>query len=250
MGKVAFDINEKSIDGVTSGGRIVRHDLSRVAILRHAYFEKRRRITEKTCRDLKRQRRLLAKYGEREVRRVDAILHMVSKKIVDMARGEKFAIVMENLRNIRRAVNKKVPRKNKYNGKIQLISKHSKKLKRRLNSWSFKKLQKFIEYKARWNGVPVEYVDAKNSSKTCSICGCLKKLNPNEQVFKCSCGLIINRHLNAAINLLKMSGCDSPVIAFPTEALSSPLSKAVSRWKEVAFRVSICNRIKCLIKNI
>jgi len=102
------------------------------------------------------------------------------------------------LKHIRRAVNRKVMSVNKFNGKIQPISKHSKKLKRRLNSWNFRKLQNFVEYKSNWEGVKTIYVSAKNTSKFCSICGC--NIEPREQ--NCpKCG--INRHLNAALNLLK-----------------------------------------------
>ncbi|KPV62383.1 MAG: putative transposase DNA-binding domain protein [Candidatus Bathyarchaeota archaeon BA1] len=103
-----------------------------------------------------------------------------------------------DLRNIRKSVNQKILRTNKFNGKLQRISKHSKRLKRRLNSWSFRRLQNFIEYKAKWEVVKVVYANARNTSKFCSKCGCMIK--PREQ--NCpNCG--INRHLNPCINLLK-----------------------------------------------
>ncbi|OLD34522.1 MAG: hypothetical protein AUI50_06080 [Crenarchaeota archaeon 13_1_40CM_2_52_14] len=41
----------------------------------------------------------------------------------------------------------------------------------RMNSWSYGKLQRQIEYKARWERVKVIYVPARNTSKRCSICG-------------------------------------------------------------------------------
>ena len=40
------------------------------------------------------------------------------------------------------------------------------------------------------------------SSKTCSQCGEIKKdLKLKDRVYKCRCGLIIDRDLNASINL-------------------------------------------------
>ncbi|MGQ9469503.1 MAG: RNA-guided endonuclease TnpB family protein, partial [Nitrososphaerales archaeon] len=104
--------------------------------------------------------------------------------------------------HIRTSVNRKVLGINKFNGKIQGISKYSKKLKRRLNSWSFRRLQNFIEYKAKWEGTPVIYVTPKNTSQTCPKCGYREE--PNGQLFECpSCGWRMDRHLNAALNILK-----------------------------------------------
>ncbi|WP_143760800.1 zinc ribbon domain-containing protein, partial [Clostridium haemolyticum] len=40
------------------------------------------------------------------------------------------------------------------------------------------------------------------SSKTCSCCGAIKKdLKLSHRVYKCNCGLVIDRDLNASINL-------------------------------------------------
>ena len=40
------------------------------------------------------------------------------------------------------------------------------------------------------------------SSKTCSNCGEIKKdLKLSDRIYKCDCGLIIGRDLNASINL-------------------------------------------------
>ncbi|MBS7612314.1 transposase [Candidatus Bathyarchaeota archaeon] len=109
---------------------------------------------------------------------------------------------MEQFKYIRKSANRKILCINKFNGKVQRVSKRSKKLKRRLNSWSFRKLQNFIEYKARWEGVKVIYVNPKGTSQTCPICGYVVK--PNGQLFECpKCGWVMDRHLNAAINLLK-----------------------------------------------
>ncbi len=39
------------------------------------------------------------------------------------------------------------------------------------------------------------------STQLCSCCGSRKKLALNERIYKCSCGLTIDRDLNAAINI-------------------------------------------------
>ncbi|AHM57742.1 transposase IS605 OrfB family (plasmid) [Peptoclostridium acidaminophilum DSM 3953] len=69
--------------------------------------------------------------------------------------------------------------------------------------------QKFYEfrtklaYKASIHGIEVRIVDRwYPSSKTCSECGAHKKdLKLSERTYKCSCGLVIDRDLNASINL-------------------------------------------------
>jgi putative transposase len=73
-------------------------------------------------------------------------------------------------------------------------------------------LARQIEYKATWNGV--EVIKANRwfpSSKTCSQCGCIKdELTLADRVFVCEdCGLVIDRDLNAAINLAALG---KPVI--------------------------------------
>ncbi|MGO1041110.1 RNA-guided endonuclease InsQ/TnpB family protein [Clostridioides difficile] len=60
-----------------------------------------------------------------------------------------------------------------------------------------------MEYKCKFNGI--EFVKADRfypSSKKCSQCGCIKKnLKLSDRIYKCECGLEIDRDLNASINL-------------------------------------------------
>ena len=69
--------------------------------------------------------------------------------------------------------------------------------------------QKFFEFrtklttKCKQNNIELRVVDRfYPSSKTCSNCGEIKKdLKLSDRVYKCSCGLTIDRDLNASINL-------------------------------------------------
>ncbi|WP_157928554.1 zinc ribbon domain-containing protein [Candidatus Nitrosotalea okcheonensis] len=45
------------------------------------------------------------------------------------------------------------------------------KYRRRLNSWSFYELQRQIQYKAEWEGIPVGFIDPKRTSQLCPTCG-------------------------------------------------------------------------------
>ena len=62
-----------------------------------------------------------------------------------------------------------------------------------------------IEYKAKWNNIPVIIADRFfPSSKMCSCCGHIKKdLKLSDRVYKCECGNIINRDFQASLNLKK-----------------------------------------------
>ena len=80
---------------------------------------------------------------------------------------------------------------------------YSKRLKRRLSEACLRRLQGFIKYKAGWEGVKVMLEKPKGSSSKCSICR--SKLEYlNVRLARCpTCGLI-DRQLNAALNLLKL----------------------------------------------
>ncbi|HLQ27632.1 MAG TPA: transposase [Ktedonobacteraceae bacterium] len=71
------------------------------------------------------------------------------------------------------------------------------------HSWAFYQLRIYIAYKAAWAGVPVRFVDPRNTSKTCSACGHCEKANRQSQSsFKCKqCGFCLNADINAAINI-------------------------------------------------
>ncbi|MEM2946564.1 MAG: zinc ribbon domain-containing protein, partial [Thermoproteota archaeon] len=158
--------------------------------------------------------------------------------IVEKAKANNLGIVLEQIKHIRKSVNQKILGINRFNRKLQKISKHSKRLKRRLNSWSFRKLQGFIKYKSKWEGVFVKQVNPRGTSQTCPKCGCKGELNG--QLFTCpNCGWRMDRHLNAAINLVKTQddslwfGEYSPSHV----AVNRPLNKAESKREEGLFEI-------------
>lgn len=70
---------------------------------------------------------------------------------------------------------------------------------------SFYELRRQLEYKTAKTGARLHFVDRwYPSSKTCSNCGSVKaKLSLKERTYKCEhCGLVIDRDLNAAINIM------------------------------------------------
>ena len=180
--KVGVDLNEKSV--VLSDG--TRHDLSEVARLHTEYGVRRRDFYERHPKD----RRLKKKFAgsRREKERVRQVLHRTAKVIVESAKSKGQAIVLEKLKGIRYAHKK---------GNWEAKGK-----RRRISQWPFRVLQAFIVYKAKWEGVQVEFVSAAWTSQTCNKCGYVnRKLKLNEREWLCPCGAILDRDLNAAINI-------------------------------------------------
>ncbi len=127
-------------------------------------------------------RQVFAKYRQRHQNRVQPLLHIVTKRIVDEAKTRRYGIVLERLTGIRRLYRKG-------NGQ-------SKNYRARMNSWSYGELQRQIEYKARWEGLKVIYVPAWNTSKQCSICGYKTLESTHRRPWCPKCGTILDRDEN------------------------------------------------------
>ena len=67
---------------------------------------------------------------------------------------------------------------------------------------SWNQLIQFTSYKAEYAGRIVELVNPRNTSKTCSVCGNIQNMPLSERTYICPCGNIMDRDVNAAINIL------------------------------------------------
>ena len=78
-------------------------------------------------------------------------------------------------------------------------------LSKAVQEQGFYEFRRQIEYKAKWNNIPVIIADRFfPSSKMCSCCGNIKKdLKLSDRIYKCECGNIINRDFQASLNLQK-----------------------------------------------
>ncbi len=207
---IAIDINESNVTGVSSNPHILRieHELRTIHT---TYFEIRRRIQRLSKYRPITSKRLMEKYSGREKKKVHDLCHKIAKIIVDFAKEHNLGIIMEDLNGIRKNINK------------------GKNLNRRLHSWNFRKLQFFIEYKAKLNGIPVVYVNPRKTSSLCPRCG--GKLAPNGQrLMKCrKCGYENDRDVIACLNMLRMRG-----VPVPPECLSMKFGERYSsRWLNV-----------------
>ncbi|WXG42788.1 MAG: IS200/IS605 family accessory protein TnpB-related protein [Promethearchaeati archaeon SRVP18_Atabeyarchaeia-1] len=232
---VAYDTNERSIDGAyvrEDGGLAVEsRDLSGVSEARQGYFERVRRMQARYAKDRRVATKIQRRWFANQNSKVSTMLHQVSSAIVRQAKTRGQGIILEDLRHIRRTINRKVLGVNDFNRKIQMISIRSKRLKRRLNSWSFRRLQGFIEYKALWDGAKITKVSAWDTSRVCAVCGCVMR-DPKAKTVEC-CGM--DRHVNACLSMLK---AQDERVRFTLDrsarvAVISPFNKAMSQSGEV-----------------
>ena len=79
----------------------------------------------------------------------------------------------------------------------------NKHLSKAVQQQCFYEFRRQLEYKANWNNINLIIADRwYPSSKLCSCCGNIKKdLKLKDRVYKCDCGITIDRDYNAALNL-------------------------------------------------
>jgi IS605 OrfB family transposase len=130
-------------------------------------------------------KRHLKKLSGKEQRFHRDVNHCISKEIVTIAKDTGRAIALEDLSGIRDQITVRKDQRSRH------------------HSWGFYQLRQFIEYKSAVAGVPVEFVNPRNTSRTCPSCGCIDKKNrPNRDTFNCiDCGLVGPADHIAAINI-------------------------------------------------
>ena len=177
----------------TSGGTV--HKGGSVSHLRRRRFRQRRSLS--TGHKTRGRRRLLHRLGQREHRAVEWKLWNVANRIVREALAEGCGtIVLERLTGIRE--------------RIRAAKKH------RLiqQGWPFASLQAKIGHVAGKHGIHVEWVDARNTSRTCRCGHCEKGNRVSQSVFRCAvCGYSHNADLVAAFNIRnRYAGSESAAV--------------------------------------
>ena len=161
--------------------------------VRMHYHKRRQELQRVGTRSAKRR---LGNLSGREKRFQKDVNHTIAKTLVQKAVRTRKALALEDLTGIRERVT--VRRENRYER----------------HSWAFYQLRMYIAYKAAWVGVPVRFVDPRNTSRTCSQCGHCEKANRQSQAsFLCrQCGFCSNADYNAAINISR-AAVKQPLVA-------------------------------------
>ena len=145
--------------------------------------EQRRQVQKRRTRSAFKR---LQKINRRASRFSKDVNHVISKSLVQQALFLKKALALEDLTNIR-----------------DRASGFNKTMRWQMGNWAFADLAAKISYKAAAVGIPVVFVDPRNTSRTCSKCGHCEKANRKSQAkFYClSCGFDANADKNAAVNI-------------------------------------------------
>ena len=174
--KVAWDSNMLSFDGYSPKTGWVKMDTRALAAVHISSFEKRRSVQRKASR-LNKAKKVLRKYSRRERNRA-------RKHQVEVARVVKSLADINGFERLK---------------KEKMCSK-SKMWNRRIMRTDWRAIRRLVDGNVE--------LPPQHTYEECSRCGCINRDLNRSKVFRCgSCGLTIDRQLNAAINLyLKMEG--------------------------------------------
>jgi len=156
-------------------------------LARRKHFRRlRESLQRKGTKSAKRRLRRLSGKERRWMRDVN---HTLAKRIVESLKPGN-VLVLEDLKYIRQRI------------------RAAKKLRPDLHSWAFGQIQAFLEYKALARGIPVLYVDPRNTSRQCPRCGHIDRENRLIQsTFRCqACGFQHHADVVASINIAWRAG--------------------------------------------
>jgi len=177
-GRIAWDCNERSLDGFNPRLGWIRVDLSQLFHIHRVYELKRRRLQSMASKKPS-LRRVLAKYSRRERDRARDFLHKLTTFL-----GKRFKGYIHGFESLHK----------------ERMFTRSRNHNRNIAKSDWKTIQTFMAYKSS-----VQILNPRNTTRRCSRCGMLNA--PKGALYECRCGLRIDRQLNASINLyLQMEG--------------------------------------------
>jgi len=128
-----------------------------------------------------RRRKVVARIHERIAHRRQDLAHQESRKLVNL-----FGLIVFEALLIR-----------------NMVMQHT--LAKSIADAAWAQLVQYTTYKAAWAGGCVVLVDPRHTSQDCSSCGHRVEKSLAERVHRCpSCGLVLDRDVNAALNILAL----------------------------------------------
>jgi len=188
-GFVAVDVNENHVAVLVDGNTYIFETEVRDIVL--GYYYRRKRIQEKYDKlygvNSRVGKRVLRKLKER--RKKNDLRWKLANIIVRVSMEKRHAVVLEKLD------------KNPARGMINHV--RNDQLRYRIYQASFRGVQRAIEEKAREHGVPVIYVNPKNTSRLCPVHSAKITYSNGSRIGRCTAGSELwHRDVVACVNLL------------------------------------------------
>ena len=169
------------------------------------YFNKKigqiQSIVKKQSKDKMNWSTHLSVLAQKKNRQIRHILHAQTKAIVDdCVKSDVKVVVVGDLHNIR-----KQRSDTKSPEKLSRARSWGKVINQKNHAWSFAWFASTLRYKLRMEGMQLVEVNENSTSKTCSVCGAVRKRNRKTRgLYVCnSCGHVLNADVNGAVNILK-----------------------------------------------
>ena len=180
---VGIDVGIKTLAVLSTGEEISNHRTTNSYEKKLAKIQRKLSRMKKGSNNRKKQKNKVQNV-HRKIRNVrNDYLHKQSTKLVN----EWDLIVLEDLQV-----------KN-------MIKNH--KLAKSIADVSWNTFTSMIKYKAEWAGKEVIFVNPRNTSKTCSVCGHIQDIPLSQRTYRCpECDMSLDRDHNAAINILNRVG--------------------------------------------
>ena len=184
-GFMSVDVNEDNVAVLIDGSVYLFETGMKKLVL--GYYYRRKRVQERCGADLRTQRKVFRRSKER--RRKQDIRWKVANIIVGAAGERRCAIVLERLG------------KNPARGMLEHVKDDQ--LRHRIYQAGFRGVQRAIEEKAKERGVPVVYVNPRNTSRLCPVHNAPIIYENGSRVGKCTAGgELWHRDAAACRNLL------------------------------------------------
>jgi IS605 OrfB family transposase len=184
-GAMVYDERIMSFQGQTAVDSDAEvHTGEAIRDCRRRYLKLRQGLQKAGTKSAKRH---LQKVKRKESRFVKHVNHFISKQLVQKASLGQRALALEDLTGIReRATVRKSQRYERL-------------------SWAFRQLRSFVAYKCEAAGVPLLLVEARNTSRTCPVCGhCAKENRRSQSEFLCvKCGFQAHADVVGATNVAR-----------------------------------------------
>jgi putative transposase len=197
-GIVAFDLGIKTLaSGYTDKGRVYHIGGFKGARWYNKQLDKIRSRRDRCKKKSRRYLRLSNVYkrvSERKRRKQQDCLHKASHLIAD--RLAERAVVIGDLSQRQMVLNKQEEETPKDKRKRQIRNRMV------YNDWGLYSFVQMLHYKCLRAGKELHSISERDTSKTCSSCGCKQAMPLWKRTYRCpNCGLVMDRDDNSAINL-------------------------------------------------